>query len=230
MSVFGGGAKMGGHRRIERIRAPGTRIYTTNFALTENPLSEGGSFINGGTTGVDWGNFQCAGGKAWGTLATSVHDNTALVGGTWAANQYAQGRVFKLAPDNSYFPEVEFRLRSTITPNVNSGYEVGFSLRGGALSYLIIVRWNGPAGSYDYLLNATGAGYEVLDGDTPSASIVGNTITAYINSVAVNAVDITSIGGTVYTSGNPGIGQNADTGGTAFLDQYGFTQLTVGEL
>lgn len=221
---------MGGHRRIERIRAPASHIYSTPFPLTQNPLSEGGNFINGATDGTDWGDFRSASGKAWGTLATSYHDNTALVAGSWAANQYAEGTVFKLAPDNTYFPEVELRLRSAISPGVNSGYEIGFSLRGGVNSYLIIVRWNGPAASYDYLLNASGAGFEVLHGDTIRAEIVGNTISAYINDVVKSAIDITSLGGTVYAGGSPGMGQNADTGGSAFLDQYGFTRLEVGDL
>src|SRR5438046_7973905 len=28
--------------------------YTTNFPLTENPISEGGNWINGLTNGIDW--------------------------------------------------------------------------------------------------------------------------------------------------------------------------------
>jgi hypothetical protein len=45
MSVFSG-VRMGGHRRIERIRAPlGAGSRTTSFPLIENPLSEGGILV-----------------------------------------------------------------------------------------------------------------------------------------------------------------------------------------
>jgi hypothetical protein len=32
--------------------------YSTTFPLTENPISEGGSWTNGGATGLDWANVQ----------------------------------------------------------------------------------------------------------------------------------------------------------------------------
>jgi hypothetical protein len=51
------------------------QTYATSFSLTENPISEGGKWINGGVTGLDWGNVQtctnCSSGvgsaRNWGT-------------------------------------------------------------------------------------------------------------------------------------------------------------------
>ena len=34
------------------------RTYTTNFPLTENPISEAGNWINGGSVGFDWSNVS----------------------------------------------------------------------------------------------------------------------------------------------------------------------------
>lgn len=43
-----------------------------------------------------------------------------------------------------------------------------------------------------------------------SAKIIGNVITAYINGVQKGQADITSVPGTVYTTGNPGMGFSLD--------------------
>src|SRR5437016_5611565 len=37
------------------------RTYTTDFALTEDPISEGGNWINGLVVGLDWRNCATAG-------------------------------------------------------------------------------------------------------------------------------------------------------------------------
>src|SRR5438874_4698763 len=60
--------------------------YSTNFSATENPISEGGKWINGGTTGRDWGNVQSTPGLAFGTMVSSAppyDDSTAVLAGTW---------------------------------------------------------------------------------------------------------------------------------------------------
>ena len=37
------------------------RTYSTTFPATEDPLSDGGQWIDGGTTGVDWHDVQTSG-------------------------------------------------------------------------------------------------------------------------------------------------------------------------
>lgn len=206
------------------------RTYTTSFPNTENPIAEAGNWTNGQTTGLDWGNVRTTTNKAFGTLATSTHDNTAIVTGTWAADQYATSTVFVLSPSNTFFPEVEHRFRTIITAHVNSGYEVAYGLQGGAASYLLFVRWNGAAGDFTELLKLNGAGFAVGNGDVVHSTLVGTTLSGYIGGVFKGSVDITSMGGTVFTTGAPGMGFNADSGGSAFLDQYGYTAFTAGEL
>jgi hypothetical protein len=113
--------------------------------------------------------------------------------------------------------EVELRLRSTISPHVNTGYEVLFRCSHDGSQYAEIVRWNGPLGNFTYVNRTSGPG--IRNGDVVKATIVGNVITSYINGVqVVQGVDNT------YTSGNPGIGfylhraanLNADFGFTTF--------------
>ena len=46
--------------------------YTTNFPLTENPISEG-KWINGNDTGLDWANVRSTVGRAFGTETDTVN-------------------------------------------------------------------------------------------------------------------------------------------------------------
>ena len=75
-----------------------------------------------------------------------------------------------------------------------------------------------------------GTQYAVANGDVVSAKIVGNIITAYINGVQKATVDITSFGGTVYTTGNPGMGfnlKNSVGGCPGTNGNYGLTKYTA---
>jgi hypothetical protein len=119
-----------------------------------------------------------------------------------------------------------------------TGYEVGFKMSQTAEAYVIIVRWNGILGNFDYLFNQAGSKYAVADGDTLRATIVGNIITAYNGVEIMATADITkppipSMGGdTVYTTGNPGMGFNlesANLGGACAgtNGDYGLTSFTA---
>jgi hypothetical protein len=57
-------------------------------------------------------------------------------------------------------------------------------------SYLQIVRWNGPLGSFPYLADTRGADYGLKNGDILKASAIGSVITVYVNGVQkAQAVD-----------------------------------------
>ena len=77
----------------------GGHYYTTNFAsppAPENPISEGGNWINGGATGLEWGNVQTSAGLAFGTIVNGAppsNDSTAVLTGTWGPNQTAQATL-----------------------------------------------------------------------------------------------------------------------------------------
>jgi len=200
--------------------------YTTTFPLTENPISEGGRWINGGTAGGDWTDVSTEPGFAIGhQVGNPYTDATAILRGDWAPDQSAAARAFMRDQNDLCFQEVELRLRSKISPSRNTGYEVSFKAAEGQWAYLTIVRWNGKVGDFTALFTAQGAKYGLHDGDVISASIVGNIITAYRNGVLLgSARDDT------YTAGSPGMGfnlENKNTGCRGTNGDYGFTSLTA---
>ena len=191
----------------------GTNIngsYSTSFPANENPISEGGAWINGGTTGLDWGNVATIPGLAYGTsLKTLYADPTAILTGTWASNQEAQGTVKINGSVSGGAHEVELRLRTTITAHSITGYEINASVDPNN-PYIQIVRWNGPLNSWKSLA-ITSIG--VKNGDVLAATDIGNTITVYKNGAQVlQATDST------YSTGSPGIGfyDNVDNNWTNF--------------
>ena len=201
--------------------------YTTNFPSTENPISEGGRWINGGTTGLDWSNVRTTSGLAFGTQsgAGGYDDSTAVLSGSWGPNQTVQATVAIVTPSSasSVFEEVELRLRTTITPHSITGYEVNCSVStNSSNNYLQIVRWNGALGSFTYVGGMGNGGTHCVNGDVLKATISGSTINVYLNgSLVATATDNT------YTSGSPGIGfflQNASSG---FNANFGFSSFSA---
>ncbi len=204
--------------------APGaarTESYSTNFSLTENPISEGGRWINGGAVGLDWTDIQTISGRAVGTASTVAYsDPTAVLAGTWGSDQTVEATVYSRNQTAGYYQEVELRLRSTVAAHSITGYEVLFRCLKTGAAYAQIVRWNGPLADFTYLAKRSGALYGVADGDVVKATITGNVIRGYINGVeVVTATDST------YRGGSPGMGFNYGVGGT-YAD-FGFTRLSA---
>jgi hypothetical protein len=200
--------------------------YTTTFPLTENPISEGGRWINGGTIGRDWTDVSTTPGLAIGhQVGASYTDATAILTGTWGPDQSVTARVFATKQNDDCFQEVELRLRSAIAPSRNTGYEISFKSSKSAAAYLIIVRWNGALGDFTYLFNQRGPQFSVANNDVVSASIVGSFITAYKNGVAIAHVTDNT-----FASGAPGMGfnlVNKVAGCPGTNGDYGFASLTA---
>lgn len=196
--------------------------YTTTFPATENPISENGNWINGKTTGLKWQNVRTTSGFAFGTETGSggYDDSTAVLTGSWNADQTAQATVKIAHADsgNGVFEEVEVRLRTTISANNLSGYEINCSVIQGN-PYMQIVRWNGPLGSWT-LLDARDVGCR--DGDVLKATITGSTITAYKNGSAVFSVNDST-----FKSGSPGIGFYLQGGNSSMSADFGFSSFTA---
>jgi hypothetical protein len=202
----------------------GARVYTTNFPLTENPISEGGHWINGQVVGLDWKNARTTPGLAFGTQTGNggYDDTVALLAGTWGPDQTVEATVYTVNPNDSIFEEVELRLRSSLSAHSCTGYEVLFSARSSANAYVQIVRWNGPLGNFTVLTSA-GVPAGIITGDVVKATIVGSTITAYLNGVQkLQVVDST------YPSGKPGMGFFLQGAGGVNGD-YGFTSFTASD-
>jgi hypothetical protein len=190
--------------------------YTTNFPLTENPISDGGHWIDGKAVGIDWGNISTTPGLAVGHAGPKhFADATALLKGTWGPTQTAEEVVSSKAASN--WPEVSLRLRSSLSAHRCTGYEISNSLRKDKTAYLIIVRWNGPLADFTYLAQLGGKKYSVTTGDVVKATIVGNVITAY-----KNGVKLAQVTDKTYPTGNPGMGFNEGING-----DYGITRFTA---
>lgn len=216
----------------EIIRRPAGRFgpgevaggnYSTTFSAPENPIYEGGAWINGGEVGLDWNNVQVESGIAHGlqTGADGYDDSVALLAGTWGPTQTVEATVYSINQSTSYFEEVELWLRGNISAHSITGYEVTFRcILGGG--YVQIVRWNGPLGNYTYVNNTPNGNYNgIQTDDVVRAEISGTAITVYVNDVEV----IAGSDGT-YSGGRPGIGfYNEDaTGRNA---EYGFKDVSA---
>ena len=200
--------------------------YTTNFPLIENPISEGGDWINGLINGIDWADVATTPRRAFGTqtgIGPNFADSTALLTGSWGPTQTVQAVVFVSTPNTTTFQEVELRLRSSLSAHRNTGYEVLFSVNP-SNPYCQIVRWNGPFGSFT-LLDAR-VSPVVHNGDVVKAAAVGSTITCYINDTA-----IFSVNDTAYPSGNPGMGFYLQyyNEPVAIASNYGFSSFTASD-
>jgi len=198
-----------------------SQTYTTNFTATENPLSEGGKWTNGGAVGVDWQNVQTTTGSPNTAYSTGIcngyNDCIAILSG-YPATQSAQATVFRQAgytPPSTH--EVELLLRFKVTSHSARGYEMDFWFGGSELEF---VRWNGPIGDFT-VLTSTGPGPGgLVTGDVIKAQITGSTITAYKNgNVIATCTDNT------FSDGNPGMGFFVRPGGT--LKNFCYSSFTA---
>lgn len=197
--------------------ASGVVQYTTTFPLTENPMSESGIWLCGAAVGLDWTDPRTSGGVSYGTQnpgSSNTDDSIACIDATklsFPANQQVDVTVVVDPALSTGQHEMECLLRFAISGHNARGYECNYSYGNGAggPSYQQIVRWNGSLNSFDVLAQTFGAPAPVT-GDTIRATIVGNLITVYLVHLGVQSfvqsVDITAFGGTVWASGQPGIG------------------------
>ena len=195
------------------------QTYSTSFPLTENPISERGKWVGGQSAdGNLWGNVQTSGGMAYGVSEpTTYGDPTAILTGSWAANQQAQVTVKIDTTPTVCCHEIEVRLRVTIRANRITGYEVYCSVVPGN-KYCHIARWSGPNGLYCNI-EPSSPSINLVNGDVLMGTVTGSNpalITAYLNGVQIMQVSDTGneggegtdcgAGRPVFTSGSPGIG------------------------
>jgi len=198
----------------------GARNYTTNFDLTENPISEGGVWRRANNV---WTNVRTANGIAFGTNGAldTYDDSYALLTG-FGPDQQAEAVVFR-SPGlvtTGTTHEMELLLRFSDDANSSRGYECLFNYAGGVQ----IVRWDGALGSFT-VLNTTGPGglgRDLVSGDVIRATIVGNVISSYINGVLrAQAIDST------FATGQPGIGFFTRPAGVADNANFGMTSYSA---
>ena len=195
----------------------GSPSYSTNFDLTENPISAGGTWRRASN---NFTNVRTANGIAFGTngITNTYDDSYALLSG-FGADQTAQAVVFR-SPNlvTGITHEVELLLRFSDDSSNARGYECLFSYGGGVQ----IARWNGALGDYTEL-STTGPhtlGRELVSGDVVKATIIGNVITLYTNGTLIaRTTDST------FAVGQPGISFFTRPGGNSA--NFGLTSYTV---
>jgi len=200
--------------------------YSTTFSRAENPISEGGKWLNGQSDGLDWTDVRTTPGFAFGTEIggnrpdpQKYDDSTALLKGSWGPNQTVQATVRSVNPnqDGKVWEEVELRLRSSISPHNCTGYEVMFRCSKIPKAYCNIARWEGPLGKFTMLKEMRGSEYGVKDGDVVKASMIGKILSVYIN-----GVQMIQLSDDRFASGNPGVGYYLE-GATGVIGDFGFS-------
>jgi hypothetical protein len=211
--------------------------YSTNFPLTENPISESGQWVGGSTAGGNlWGNVRTTPGLAFGVSEpTQFGDPTGLVQGSWGPDQTVQATVKINTTPNACCHEAEVRLRMSISANTITGYEAYCSVVSSD-KYCHIASWGGPNGAYVNMENSSPSLY-LKNGDVLKATVTGTnpvTITMFINGTQVISVQdkgtFTFSDGKRYgpwAAGKPGIGfyDNQDSN----WSQFGFSSFTASD-
>jgi hypothetical protein len=193
--------------------------YSTHFPLTENPISEGGHWIHLGTP---WCVVATGGGVAYGTQPGdgAYTDSYAHLSG-FPPDQSVTVTIHLeagLSPGGTR--EAEIHLRWADSASSARGYECNLAYNG---AYAEVVRWNGALGDYTYVSpQGSGGPGAVHDGDVFQAEIVGTVITTSLNGHQLQHVDVSSIGGTVWSDGDPGMGFWRGAGASATPGDYGF--------
>ena len=206
----------------EPIPAPSTprSRYTTDFAGTENPISEGGAWSH---RGRPWTRVQKKDGLAHGTQGGygGYDDSYAYLSG-FATDHQGEAVVY-VSPRLVGEPhEVELLLRWADSAYEARGYECLWSFEGD----VDIVRWNGPPGDFNSIGVAEGRlGRRLVTGDQVRARVVGPVITCYINDrLMARATDAT------WKDGQPGIGfyrREAGAASDLAFSRYTATSLPV---
>lgn len=193
-----------------------TGSYTTSFDGTESPISESGAWTH---VGLDWTLVDTGNGIAFGTqTGTGGYDDSYAHLSGFPANQSASGVIHRdAAIDPSCTHEVEILMRWSDSAHDAHGYECNLAFDG---SYAQIVRWEGPLSGFTYLASGSVPG-GVHDGDTLSATAVGDLIT-----LSVNGVEIARANDTTFPTGDPGMAFWRG-GACGTQGDYGFTSYSA---
>ena len=182
--------------------------HATSFNFTEDPISDGGKWISGGTaTGGAFGDIATNGAYAYGKNQRFPYgDPNAFLSGTWPSDQSVTEtvRTTKDFSGAGCCYEVEIHLRFSARGSNEYGYEANCSLQSNP-AYIAIASWDGPQGKFHQI--ALDKSDHCKNGDALTASIAGSTIKVYLNgSLKITATDTTCNGAACHTGGAPGLG------------------------
>lgn len=180
-------------------------VYATSFTGSEHPISEAGRWFNRSQI---WTKVRTDNRLAMGTNGSreTYDDSYAYLSG-FGPDQQAEAVVYVDRNLTGNPHEVLLLLRCADSAQSTRCYACKFNHWGG----MQIMRWNGPFGDFTEL-HAGQLGYlgrNLVEGDVVKATILGSTITTYVNGVPMlRATD------SMWTDGQPGIGFFKRTYGT----------------
>lgn len=204
------------------------KSYTTNFPLTENPISESANWTDGRIFGPNIKTaVQTASGECYGTMVsfggTDFVDSVACLSGFGPDHEVTCTVANNSAIDGL---ETEIILRADITSAHMFLYEIDcqFSLKG-----INLVRWDMTTGSPNaFTVLRAGQSNEApyTNGDLVYASIVGTLITCKYNGSTLFTYN-TGSDGTKYATGNPGVGFWNETGSSTNQPKFGWSRFVA---
>lgn len=214
--------------------------YSTTFPNTENPFTDGGRILQGGTDGLDWQNTRSTPGKLFGVAASAGFDDcTCCLKTLQGVNPlYHYSRVI-ISRTGGYTPpsthEVSIVAGVSISGHVIDLYEFIFPFA----STLQAVRWRGAVGGFVVNGDAgwpnvpTGAGFtDAQDNDVCEVRFDGRSgtpnLTVHVNGSQVLAVTDTT--GSKITSGQPGASFFARAGTGLDMASYCIKSWEAGSL
>lgn len=207
--------------------------YSTTFPATENPISQGGNWVNGLTNGLDWTDVQTTGGSPGEAFTTKgsgaeppYNDSIASLTGTWGPNQMACGTAYIGSGEvDTNYQEVELHLNFAISAHSATGYVFNWHAVNDSSSYFGISRWNGALNNFTVLYQSATGVDGVNSGDTLCAISMGGLLAASRNGTLIDAVMDTT-----YTNGSPGIGFDQNCSSSACDALVGFTSFSASDV
>jgi len=195
--------------------------YSTTLSTPEGTLSEGGIWLSGGVTALDWTDFAVSGGFAVPKQSTSspnFDDSVVILDPAKfniGPNQYASAVIHRSANGLSGSVECELLLRATFGPHFMTAYEINLNFDGG---YLEVINVGGvTSGARGTVLgdfqmqNFGSVGFAIADGDFFEAQIIGSLVSVWLTHAStrtqyVNNFDVTTLAATYFATGSIGFG------------------------
>jgi len=193
--------------RIDDTEPPATARVTVmaDFSRPELPISGNGAWRHRGTA---WRDVRTIANHAVGTQngRGGYDDSYAYLTG-FGPDQTAQAVLWIDPAISNDYHEVELLLHWADSPGSARGYECNLAWNG---AYAQIVRWNGPFGNFNYVVDQKKFGPGIMPprtGDIFKASISGATIRVYLNKNDGKGDQLIATGADgIFSDGNPGIG------------------------
>lgn len=180
--------------------------YSTDFSLTENPISEGGKWTNSISQSFN-APVSTQGGNAFGLTSYGYNDSIAMLTGTWGRDQTITAKAYR-GSGASRPAEIELHLRMRMVPASLEiyTYEVDILPSLGAVA---LVRWHGRQGTWTKMAEAPLDG--VANGDVFTASAIGPASNTVFTVTKNGRVLLKYTDTAAFDTGNPGIGFDAGT-------------------